>query len=38
MSNPLRLAGALTAAATILFPYWARRILTTIDTRLFERD
>lgn len=38
MSNPLRLAGALTAAVIILFPHWARRILTTIDTRLFERD
>lgn len=38
MTNYLRLAGTLTAVAVVTFPYWARRILTTIDTRLFERD
>lgn len=36
MSNPLRLAGALTAAVIILFPYWARRILTRIEQHLFQ--
>lgn len=38
MNNYLRLAGTLTVAAVVTFPYWARRILNTIDTRLFQRD
>lgn len=36
MNNYLRLAGALTAAAAVMFPYWARRALTHIETLLFE--
>lgn len=36
MNNYLRLAGAVTAAVVVTFPHWGRRILTHIETRLFE--
>jgi len=36
MNNYLRLTRAITIAAVVTFPYWARRILTNIEHHIFE--